>query len=636
MALFLKLAKIGVTGNFYGVLKYMYSNSYAHIKLSGHLSSKFEIRKGTEQGHPLSPDLFKIFISDLSPLLEFTNCPILMLRPAWADDLILLSLDAKTAQHQLKALENFCVRWGIEINELKTQTVIFGDKFLINNESPSLFLNNNPLKVVDSYCYLGIILHKTGSVSFTQNDLKDKAMRAFFGLKRSIIRSKLSFKSLSTLFDSLIKPILLYGAPIWTPNSSVNKSIIKSLKSEKVDLVKAINRSVQEKVHLSYLKWALGVHRKASNIGVWGECGRYPLIYQSIRLTLTYYKRLTTADPNSLVSAALREQINMKLPWYRNIKPLLKLDDIFSRDHVSAFKTLTTKRCSKDISTAQSNNTTETNLSFQADLPPELRAMLTNTIKASPQKSRKFRVKIVMDVLRNEFVKNWNHVKSLSSKLSYYHSIKKTFIRETYLDLVKGFSRRFSTTRLRISAHDYKIERGRYNNIPREKRSCNWCEASIGINEVEDEHHVLTRCNLYNKHRVKLITNLNKAIKKVDENSDLNSFNTGTLITPENLQSYLMPLLSPYTSPPELTKAENINNFIKCIHYTRDPDQTTQPNETLISLLKERQSYVVNCVSTFILKCSEEHKNSLITSRPNAEIPMNSENARSIAQPPEL
>jgi hypothetical protein len=31
----------------------MYSNSCAYIKLTGHLSKKFKICKGTEKGHPL-------------------------------------------------------------------------------------------------------------------------------------------------------------------------------------------------------------------------------------------------------------------------------------------------------------------------------------------------------------------------------------------------------------------------------------------------------------------------------------------------------------------------------------------------------------------------------------------------------
>ena len=183
-ALFLKLAKNGITGKFFNTLRNMYSNSFAYIKLSGHLSHRFQILKGTEQGHPLSPDLFKIFLSDLSPLLEHANCPTLddikISHLLWADDLILLSLDQKTSQLQLDSLTTFCNMWGIEINELKTQAVIFGrevlpeDSLLIN-----LQLNAKPLTIVESYCYLGISLHQSGEVKLAQHSLKTKSMRAF-------------------------------------------------------------------------------------------------------------------------------------------------------------------------------------------------------------------------------------------------------------------------------------------------------------------------------------------------------------------------------------------------------------------------------------------------------------------------
>ncbi len=56
----------------------MYENSTGQIKLTGFLSKKSDVRKGTEQGHPLSPDLFKIYIGDLSPQLEHENCPKLL------------------------------------------------------------------------------------------------------------------------------------------------------------------------------------------------------------------------------------------------------------------------------------------------------------------------------------------------------------------------------------------------------------------------------------------------------------------------------------------------------------------------------------------------------------------------------
>ena len=78
----------------------MYSHSTARIKLLQKTSEKIDILVGTEQGHPMSPELFKCYISDLS--LEFNeelkqmNVPMLngnkISHLLYADDLVLLAL----------------------------------------------------------------------------------------------------------------------------------------------------------------------------------------------------------------------------------------------------------------------------------------------------------------------------------------------------------------------------------------------------------------------------------------------------------------------------------------------------------------------------------------------------------------
>ena len=570
-ALFYKLAKIGVTGKFYSVLKTMYTNSYAYIKLSGHLSKRINIQKGTEQGHPLSPDLFKIFISDLSPLLEnacppeLSNTPISHL--LWADDLIMLSLNPKSCQQHLNILGKYCNDWGIEVNELKTQIIIFGNR----NSSPDnlqFTLLGKTIKIVDNYCYLGIILHSSGELRSAQLTLKTKAMRAFFGLKRTIIRSKLSFKALTTLFDSLIKPIILYGAPIWTPSSAINKSIIKYCKFTPMinveNFISKINRTTSEKVHLSFLKWALGVHRKASNVGVWGESGRHPLIYQSIRLTLNYYKRLLNMPDCTFVKAALREQKLLNLPWFKNIEPLLKLDEVFHQDHVTAFRTI-------------------------KNIKPTRPKRKSDSQSVKPLPSRKFRVREIMKTLTDHFVECWKHEKSKSTKLSFYDACKSKFARETYLDVTKGFSRRYNTTKFRISSHDLEIECGRYNKIPRESRICKWCQLTMGAKIVEDEKHLLHDCDLYAGLRTKLITRLNNAPEHEEESLSQLTINH------ELLKDHFMTLLSPNSN----SSNETVNT------YTMHHDITTDENDSS----RYRRSYIINCLCTFLCKSLEKRHN---------------------------
>ena len=64
-ALLFKLANMGLAGGFFKCIKYMYSSSSTRIKLIQKLSSAIDVTIGTEQGHPMSPELFKLYIHKL-------------------------------------------------------------------------------------------------------------------------------------------------------------------------------------------------------------------------------------------------------------------------------------------------------------------------------------------------------------------------------------------------------------------------------------------------------------------------------------------------------------------------------------------------------------------------------------------
>ena len=60
--------------------------------------------------------------------------------------------------------------------------------------------------------------------------------------------------------------------------------------------------------HNSYIiYYYYGVHKKAPNIGVWGESGRLPLVFQSVRLSLNYLKPLENLRRTSFLAAALNQ-----------------------------------------------------------------------------------------------------------------------------------------------------------------------------------------------------------------------------------------------------------------------------------------------------------------------------------------
>ena len=513
-ALFYKLSTSGITGKFYNTLRNMYSTSKAHIKLSGHLSGEIPILKGTEQGHPLSPDLFKIFFKDLSPLLNFENCPSLMQTSIshllWADDLVILALDPVTLQNQLNKLNEYCKHWGVDINMDKTKLLIFnGPKSVTNKFSAqieTININDIKLKRVDSYCYLGIEITSTGSFKVALKDLKIKAMRALISMKRTIDKTAISFKACCTIFDALIKPVILYASPIWAMSLAASKFIgrdpnwVNNLNSTSMSLDLKLAAETIEKVHLKFIKWALGVHRKASNIGVWGESGRMPLLYNCIESSLKYYNRLQNLNDNSLVSLAFKEQHSSNLAWKTNILNIIKNN--------------TNNTLMGNVYTCNNINTTQ----------PE--------VNLNPNS-----IKHIMINLTDKFINCWNLRKSLSPKLSYYNSVKTEFKRESYLADSKNFKARSLLTKLRISAHDLNIETGRYTNTPRDERTCEWCKIVLSTNIVEDELHFLLHCDLYNSHRQTIIANnhtLNSSITQVINNVPV----TQAFIPAENNKNY--------------------------------------------------------------------------------------------------
>ena len=78
---------------------------------------------------------------------------------------------------------------------------------------------------------------------------------------------------------------------------------------------------------------------------------------------------------------------------------------------------------------------------------------------------------------------------SSNSNLEFFSEVKSEFEFAEYLDVVKNPNHRAALTKVRISAHKYPIETGRYSKLKREERECPLCCREIG-----DEEHCILRC----------------------------------------------------------------------------------------------------------------------------------------------
>ena len=292
-------------------------------------------------------------------------------------------------------------------------------------------------------------------------ELADKTLNAMFAIRKKVNFHNLPAKLAVKIFDSVLSPILLYNSEVWgaSTDGDLNKW----------------DKTPTEKAHVRFCKIYLGVNKKATNIACRGELGKFPLIFNIYKRMFKYISEIYTI-PNSTV---VKQAVIMSKKEFLNKKPSL---------NTNLWKIL--KTCDPSIEINQLENLST--------------SQITKFINNSKEKYTNF----------------WRHKLKNSSKMSFLTDIKTNYELEVYLISIKNPTQRRTLTQFRTSSHTLKIERGRYNNVPREERLCEYCDSQ----EIEDEYHFALSCNYYEKYRNDLVCKLQShipTITKFETNEDL-------------------------------------------------------------------------------------------------------------------
>ena len=114
----------------------------------------------------------------------------------------------------------------------------------------SFLLNGKKLENVREYKYLGFKLTPSGEIRTGLQDLRDRALKAFYSLKNKMGDSfRRNVLTTLNLFDSLISPILLYACDFWGPLKLPSNNPVSNLQ-------------------MRILKEIIGVGKQTTNIGV--------------------------------------------------------------------------------------------------------------------------------------------------------------------------------------------------------------------------------------------------------------------------------------------------------------------------------------------------------------------------------
>ena len=309
--LWYKLIKMGMRGKMLNIIKSMYNEAKSKVKHMGILSDEFLCELGVRQGESLSPFLFSIFLNDLSEYLisnnfkgfELDNNKNVSLL-LYADDAVIFCESKDDLQKGLDLLYDYCCKWNLIVNTDKTKIVVFRRGGRLSKHENWTY-NGENINVSNAFNYLGINLSYTGKFSAAQTTLSDQARKAIFSLKRCTYKlSSTTPQLMCFLFDTLIKPILMYGCEVWGFCPS----------------------TVVERVHLQFCKEFLKLRKSSSNFFIYGELGRTPLLIERKGRIIKYWLNLVIYKKHTIMYEVYEKlnNANINTSWVSLIKNTLE------------------------------------------------------------------------------------------------------------------------------------------------------------------------------------------------------------------------------------------------------------------------------------------------------------------------
>jgi endonuclease/exonuclease/phosphatase family metal-dependent hydrolase len=487
--LWVQLWNIGVKGKMWRVLTQIYKRVRSSVLVNGVQSRWFDLSIGLRQGCVLSPFLFDVFINPLVEKVKAVHGGITfkgseMCVLMFADDIVLVSHSAVKLQQMLKAVESFCGQMKCEVNVKKTEVVIYGS---YHKKDKVIFsLNNAELNVVKSYKYLGLILCASGRWKETRDRLKAKARSALsYALSMANTAEILSVESGSEVWMTLIRPILEYGAEVWSDTKWEEGERLQKLAAKRI--LRCSMNTTDEAVLGDLGWWRLKTRRDYLRLCYWAKLVNMDLSRITKRV-YNYSKHIFNTQYKALLdeSAALQSNVSAEV----------------IRAHERQVRLVKTKNwCAA---------TYELLLYYGLERywsEPYLDANWTSMVEK---------------VIHEKEEESWKHgvvMEHGQKKLRTYMLLKNKLKMEEYLVNSNSHDGAYAMFKLRSGTNTLRVETGRYEHgkgVERGQRICQMCTSG----DVETEQHFLLHCNMFAVERLECYEKLARMDINMNELDD--------------------------------------------------------------------------------------------------------------------
>lgn len=226
-----KMDALGISGSLLHFLESYLRGRSLRVRCGSEVSFPITVSSGVPQGSHLGPFLFNLFVNDFGKDLG-VGCLL------FADDAKLFleitsDQDVYQLQSSLRLVEEWCLGNSMNLNTSKCMVMTFTRSQL--PQVHNYYLGNELLHRVERTKDLGVIMTPTLHPGEHIHYICRKA-NSTLGFIFRFTRG-LSTVSLVTLFKALVRPLLEYNSPVWSPYQD---GLISALEGVQVRFIRVV------------------------------------------------------------------------------------------------------------------------------------------------------------------------------------------------------------------------------------------------------------------------------------------------------------------------------------------------------------------------------------------------------------
>ena len=221
------LADIQVDDHDIRLIRNVYYQQKAAVKVGDELTDTVDIRRGVRQGCVLSPDLFSLYSEVILREIEMVDGfnvgghNINNIR--YADDTVLIADSAEKLQMLVNAVNIASERRGLRINKGKTECMVVTKK----NVTPDcpIQINQETIRKVEEFQYLGSFVTADARCDKEIKMRLGIAKKAFKKMKHLLTNSRISVQTRKRAIKTYVWSTLLYGCEAWTVSREMERRL---------------------------------------------------------------------------------------------------------------------------------------------------------------------------------------------------------------------------------------------------------------------------------------------------------------------------------------------------------------------------------------------------------------------------